>query len=291
MVDLNGWLTDEVGSTGFAIHASTALAANAMAIHLRDVETARHLVTAFPDLALADCTEHRLYNSPMQALAWTSAEILGVCNLYSLTRAQDAIRGIAQVWDDRAGNLPPLPGIYPDQMAPVVWNNDGGRVLSMMRWGMPSPSFALKNRKTDRGVTNVRNTKSPHWRRWLGVGQRCVVPFTAFSEPDNDPARKGKPVWFALGENRPLAFFAGIRTRWTSVRKLKDGETTDDLFAFLTTEPNAEVAAVHPKAMPVILRTEAEIDAWLMYEGDAALAMQQPLPDGALLVVDPEKDA
>jgi hypothetical protein len=34
-----------------------------------------------------------------------------------------------------------------------------------------------------------------------------------------------------------LAFFAGIWTRWTSVRKVKEGETTNDIFAFLTTEP------------------------------------------------------
>jgi hypothetical protein len=40
----------------------------------------------------------------------------------------------------------------------------------------------------------------------------------------------------------PLAFFAGIWTRWTSVRKVKEGETTNDLYAFLTTEPNLEVA-------------------------------------------------
>ena len=37
------------------------------------------------------------------------------------------------------------------------------------------------------------------------------------------------------------------------MRKVKEGETTNDLFGFLTTEPNAEVGAVHPKAMPVIL--------------------------------------
>jgi hypothetical protein len=30
----------------------------------------------------------------------------------------------------------------------------------------------------------------------------------------------------ALDETRPLAFFAGIWTRWTSVRKVKEGETT-----------------------------------------------------------------
>lgn len=33
---------------------------------------------------------------------------------------------------------------------------------------MPSPAFAPQGKKTDPGVTNIRNTKSPHWRRWLG---------------------------------------------------------------------------------------------------------------------------
>jgi calcineurin-like phosphoesterase family protein len=28
------------------------------------------------------------------------------------------------------------------------------------------------------------------------------------------------------------------RTRWTSVRKVKEGETTNDIFAFLTAEPS-----------------------------------------------------
>ena len=60
-----------------------------------------------------------------------------------------------------------------------------------------------------------------------------------------------------------VAVFAGIWTRWTSVRKVKEGETTNDLFGFLTTEPNAVVAPIHPKAMPVILTMEQEIETWL----------------------------
>jgi hypothetical protein len=64
-------------------------------------------------------------------------------------------------------------------------------------------------------------------------------------------------IWFALNATRPLACFAGIWTTWTSVRKVKEGETINDIFAFLTTEPNAEVGAIHPKAMPVILTTSA----------------------------------
>jgi hypothetical protein len=33
------------------------------------------------------------------------------------------------------------------------------------RWGMPPPKFVLEGRKTDPDVTNIRNVKSPPWRR------------------------------------------------------------------------------------------------------------------------------
>jgi putative SOS response-associated peptidase YedK len=208
-----------------------------------------------------------------------------MCNLYSLTRGQAAIRELTRAMEDRTGNLPPLPGIYPDYPAPIVRNGAGARELSMARWGMPSPIFALKGRKTDPGVTNVRNVASPHWRRWLGPDSRCVVPFTSFSEYETLPSGEKQPVWFALSDERPLAVFAGIWTRWTSVRKLKEGETTNDLFAFLTCDANAEVGAIHPKAMPVILTTPEEIDTWLEAPSNEALQLQRPLPDGSLQIV------
>ncbi|EAU39901.1 hypothetical protein FP2506_17534 [Fulvimarina pelagi HTCC2506] len=111
---------------------------------------------------------------------------------------------------DRTGNLPSLPGVFPDMEAPVVRNGyDGDRELTMMRWGMPSPKFVTKDRKTDPGVTNIRNTKSPHWRRWLSPEHRCVVAFTSFSEYERAGGKK-VPVWIALSEERPLAVFASI---------------------------------------------------------------------------------
>src|ERR1700693_5553407 len=70
------------------------------------------------------------------------------------------------------------------------------------------------------GTTNIRNVKSKHWTRWLGIENRCVVPFNSFSEFKK---AEGGDIWFALDESRPLACFAGIWTNWTSVRKVKEG--------------------------------------------------------------------
>jgi putative SOS response-associated peptidase YedK len=102
---------------------------------------------------------------------------------------------------------------------------------------------------------------------------------------DNGTFGGRAPVWFAFDESRPLACFAGMWTRWTSVRKVKEGETTNDIFAFLTINPNAELGAIHPKAMPVILRTPEEMDIWMTAPAAAALKLQRPLPDGALRIV------
>ena len=88
-----------------------------------------------------------------------------------------------------------------------------------------------------------------------------------------------------LDDDRPLAFFAGIWTEWTSVRKVKEGETINELFAFLTTDANAVVAPIHPKAMPVVLTTMEEFDAWLTAPAEEAMALQRPLPEDALRIV------
>jgi hypothetical protein len=51
-----------------------------------------------------------------------------VCNLYSMTKTQDAMRQLFRFTRDRAGNLPPLPGIFPDNRIA-----DGERALVMAR--------------------------------------------------------------------------------------------------------------------------------------------------------------
>ncbi|MCC0809106.1 SOS response-associated peptidase [Methylobacterium sp. W2] len=207
-----------------------------------------------------------------------------MCNLYSLITSQAEIREAFGVEEDRAGNLPRTPGIFPDQMAPIVRIEDGRRTLEMLRWGIPGPK-----QYGEHPVTNVRNVKSPHWRPWLKPEYRCLVPVSSFSEyADTKP--KKTPTWFALDDDRPLFAFAGIWRPWTGVRGTKaenpDREEAEhQLFSFLTCDANGIVGPVHPKAMPVLLTTPEEWRTWLEAPTEIALELQRPRPDAMMKVV------
>jgi putative SOS response-associated peptidase YedK len=200
-----------------------------------------------------------------------------MCNLYSITSSQEAMRRLFQIARDLTGNLPPMPAVFPDAMAPIVRAaHDGARELSLMRWGFPPPPNL-----GSAPVTNVRNLKSPYWRGWLKAEWRCLVPATSFCEWTD--SRPKVPHWFALDESRPLFAFAGIWRLWSGVRKGESGEHR--LFAFLTAAANGIVAPVHAKAMPVLLTAPEEWNIWLTGSRDEAMALQRPLPDSMLRIV------
>ena len=123
----------------------------------------------------------------------------------------------------------------------------------------------------------MRNLSSGFWRNALtDRNRRCIVPVTSFcewtAEPDPQTKRKSK-VWFGLSEEQhPLFAFAGI---W---RPGEDGP----YMAFLTCEANRTVGAVHPKAMPVMLRAGPDVERWLGAERSDACSLAVPFEDTAM---------
>ena len=227
-----------------------------------------------------------------------------MCNLYSITTNQAAIRALFRVVNQYVGNLEPMPGVFPDYKAPSsvtapMAANSPLRVGACRRrprlsWGCHQEAGrkAAGQRQTGRlqGIIpdGARRRHDQHPEREvkaLDSVARAGAPMCSPVQQLQRVKAEGGDIWFALDENRPLACFAGIWANWTSVRKVKEGETTNDLYAFLTTEANTEVFAIHPKAMPAILTTQEEVEIWMTAPAEEALKLQRPLPDGTLRIV------
>lgn len=202
-----------------------------------------------------------------------------MCNLYSMTATVDEMKRLFGPFDGDRDNLPAYDEIYPGRSAPVLRHDDSGVLrLDVMTWGFPGPAAAR-----GRPVTNVRNLDSPFWRSALdNPRRRCLVPVTSYCEwtADPDPVTKRKSkVWFAMGEAHPPLFaFAGI---WRPGSEAGEGP----FMAFLTCAPNQTVGAVHPKAMPVMLRPDDGL-RWLTDERNSACALALPFPDTDMRRID-----
>lgn len=192
-----------------------------------------------------------------------------MCNRYRMTARRFALLerfGIEGADELDEAQLPP-PELFPKRPALVVRQLGGARKLDMMRWGFPPPPGARAP------VTNVRNLASPFWRAALASPEhRCLVPASDFCEWEGAAGAK-VARWFSVPD-QPIFAVAGV---W---RPTPDGA----VFAMLTCDANPLVAAVHPKAMPVILDDD-DHETWLTGATAAALALATPFPSQLMAVV------
>lgn len=196
----------------------------------------------------------------------------GMCNLYRLNTGPDELAALFSATVTKEVNWGSY--IWPDYEAPIVISHKGERRIGPMKWGFPA-NMRGKRKTLLKHVTNARNLSSPFWKpSIMRPERRCLVPFTTFAEPKprEDIEVRLAHHWFTITD-QPIAAFAGL---WRS---------TDNgpAFAFLTCEPNALVAPLHPKAMPVVLMPQ-DYDTWLYGSHEEALSLQTPYPSQLMAV-------
>ena len=100
-----------------------------------------------------------------------------MCNLYSVTTNREAIRRISQALNDSIGNMPELPGIYPDYLAPIVKLDQlGRREVVLARWGLVSLKDGPAVEKPNRGTTWLNTS-------FLRPRSGCSELFTSSNAP------------------------------------------------------------------------------------------------------------
>jgi putative SOS response-associated peptidase YedK len=72
-----------------------------------------------------------------------------MCNLYSLTKGQAAIRQLTRAVRDATGNLAPMPGVFPGYPASIVRLRQAGDVAKL-QLPLPDASLTIVARGEDR---------------------------------------------------------------------------------------------------------------------------------------------
>lgn len=153
--------------------------------------------------------------------------------------------------------------VTPGNTGVVVREGRGGRVLQALRWGFSYPQSHGRPGQPPRSkpVNLVANLTSPMWDHMFPDPRyRCLIPLTAFAEPDGLPGSMTR-TWYSIPEE-PIFAWAGF------CRNTEEGP----VYAGMTCDSNPAVGPLNPR-MPVSLRPD-EYDRWLHGSVEDVIAFQ-----------------
>ena len=133
-----------------------------------------------------------------------------MCARYTVTQTTKEIQAILKA--DKIKGDPKLPryNVAPSQMAPVVYQEEGQRIISGFRFGL-IPSWS-KEGSTKYSLFNARAEtlmEKPTFKKSL-ARRRCLVPADGFYEWRRVQGMKaGIPMHISLKNREPFAF-AGL---------------------------------------------------------------------------------
>ncbi len=198
-----------------------------------------------------------------------------MCNLYTerLSAAEVAAHfGVANPIQSNAGEE-----VYPGAEGMVVREDDGHRIIEIMKWGFPRHS---KNKRT--GLPNkpqpVNNIADLDNFMWRGIAprpfHRCIIPLTGFAEAAGPDGRKTR-TWFTHKE-QPLFAWAGM---W------RNSDEWGPVYSGLMTSANDAIKPLHDR-MPVLLDPD-DYDQWLHGSLDDVLAFRNRIYPPAVIAMTP----
>jgi putative SOS response-associated peptidase YedK len=186
-----------------------------------------------------------------------------------------SVQVFQQEFDLDPDGVQPHYNIAPTDVVPAITQNEQGRSLEFMQWGLV-PSWA-KDPAIGNKLINARAetlAEKPSFRSAFKK-RRCLLPADGFFEWKGEKGSK-QPFFVHMKSQRPFAF-AGLWEYWES----PDGALVT--CTIVTTEPNALLAKIHTR-MPVII-ARSDYDAWLDHsikETSQLAPLLTPYPDGEM---------
>jgi putative SOS response-associated peptidase YedK len=177
-------------------------------------------------------------------------------------------------------DYPPRFNIAPTQDAPIIAQDQKGRRMGLLRWGLV-PSWA-KDLSIGNKMINARAetvSEKPAFRQAFRR-RRCLVPADGFFEWKKVGGGSGKgskvPHWIHLASGDPFVM-AGLWEKWTPPEA-----APVYTFTVLTTDAARVIRDIHPR-MPVILPLGAAQE-WLDPEASAEtlLPLLRPFDEGVV---------